>query len=234
MIQTPVRFKKGIAIELRKKGLSYSDIQNLINVPKSTIAYWLKGVKLSDDQVEKLKKKRSEIAKSNSQKRAAKILKKTEEIKKTSAEKIGSITQREFWLMGVVLYWRERFLTGSDHDLQKGVRFTSSDFNLIKLFLKWLQKIGKIKNEEIAFDIFLGENKKNIVEKIKNYWSKKTGFSKGCFPRVYFYKISKIKKTLKNRNIKKTNYGLLRIRVKASSMLARQIFGWIEGIKKSL
>ena len=217
MVQTPVRFKKGIATELRRKGLSYSDIQNSINVPRSTVAYWLKDVELSDEQTKKLKAKRSAVAKSNSEKRAARILRETEDIKRSSAKEIGGVTKRELWLMGIILYWR----FGNSSDLKKGVHFTTSDPELIKLFLNWLKEIGKIKEEEIAFDIFISKNRKDFLDKIKNHWSSITRFSRGHFTRVYFYKTHK----------SKSEFGLLRIRVKASSMLARQIAGWIGGIR---
>lgn len=226
MVQTPVRFKKGIAIELRKKGLSYSDIQNSINLPRSTIAYWLKDIELSDEQTEKLKAKRSAVAKANSGKRAARILHETEEIKDSAAKEIGGITKRELWLMGIMLYWK----FGNQSDLKKGLHFTNSDSDLVKLFLKWLTDIGKIRDEEIVFDIFLHKNQKDDMGEVINYWSKVTNFSKEHFSRFYFYKIGKPKK----RTVKRSKFGLLRVRVKASSMLARQMAGWIEGVQKCL
>jgi len=231
VVQTPVRFKKGIAIELRKKGLSYSEIKNSINIPRSTIAYWLKDIELSDEQVEKLKIKRSQVAKANIEKRVSRILLETEEIKTSSAKEIGGITKRELWLMGLMLYWRERFLTGNDSDVRKGVRFTSSDPDLIKLFLRWLQEIGKINDEELAFDIFISKDKRNLLDEARNFWSTVTGFSRGHFSRIYFYKSGK---SGKRKAIKRSEYGLLRIRVKASSMLARQIVGWISGARQRL
>ena len=218
MVQTPIRFKKGIAIELRRKGLSYSDIQNSINVPRSTIAYWLKDIELSDEQVKKLKAKRSQVAKANVGKRVSRISRETEEIKNSSAKEIGGITKRELWLMGIMLYW----IRGNNNDLKKGVNFTTSDPELARLFLKWLQNIGKIKDEEMAFDIFVSKDKKSSIDKIKSHWSSVTGFSGGHFSRVYFYKSGG------------SEFGLLRIKVKASSMLARQIAGWIRGVQKSL
>ncbi len=212
MVQTPIRFKKGIAIELRKKGLSYSEIKNSINIPKSTIAYWLKDVQLSELQTEKLKTRRSEVAKLNSEKRISKILKIIEDVKKSSVKDIKKISKRELWLMGIVLYWREK----NKNDFRKGVYFSSSNPALIKFFLKWLREIGKIKNEEITFDIFTGKNKKDI----STYWSEVTGFPEKCFSRVYVQKNG--------------SRGFLRIRVRASSMLARQITGWIERIYECL
>ena len=131
--------------------------------------------------------------------------------------------------MGVVLYWRERLLNKNDSDLKKGIRFTSSDPHLIKLFLKWLEDVGGIKNEEINFDIFIPEDKKRSLNEFVDYWADITGFTKSNFSRYYLQKV-KTKKL--KRNSKRTSHGLLRIRVKASSMLARQIAGWVNGVLK--
>lgn len=225
MVQTPIRFKKGIAIELRKQGLSYSEIKNSINIPKSTIAYWLKNVPLSEIQVEKLKTRRSETAKLNSEKRISKILKTIEDVKKSSAKNIKKISKRELWLMGIILYWREK----NKNDFRKGVYFSSSNPALIKFFLKWLKEIGKIKDEEILFDIFIKQGRKNKNKNISAYWSGITGFPEEYFSRVYAQR-----EAIRKRKITpKEHQGFLRIRVRASSMLARQISGWIEGIMLS-
>jgi len=58
VVQHIIRYKKGIAIELRKKGMSYLEIQNAINVPKSTVAFWIKDIKLTELQIQKLKNNR--------------------------------------------------------------------------------------------------------------------------------------------------------------------------------
>lgn len=218
MVQRVERYKKGIAIELRKKGFSYSEIETAINIPKSTIAFWIKDIKLTEPQIQKLKNRRIATARKNSQKRILKIKKETEEIKISSAKDISQITKRELWLMGIILYWKNN----SESDIRKGVRFASSDTHLIKLFLRWLKEVGKIKNEEISFDILMGNNKKERALNAIKHWAQITGFLECDFTRIYFQK----GKVLKNE------FGILRIRVKASSMLARQILGWINGIQE--
>lgn len=222
---------KDFAIELRKGGYSYSEIKKFSPVSKSTLSYWFRGLKLSEPQLARLKKKRIEGAQKGSRAKILKTAKAIEEIQKNSATDIGKISKRELWLMGIVLYWRERLLNKNDSDLKKGVRFTSSDPDLIKFFIKWLVDVGGIKNEEINFDIFLPEDKKNLLNSAVNYWAGITGFSKGSFSRYYLQKI----KTKKPKRVtKKSANGLLRIRVKASSMLARQISGWANGISGNL
>ena len=229
------KYKKNIVIDMRKKGFSYSEIQNSIHIPKSTIAYWLRDVKLTSLQIEKLKNKIITTAKTNSEKKKLKTRELIEKIKSSSSDDIGKISKRELWLMGIVLYWREKLLLNKDSDLKKGINFTSSDPYLIKLFLKWLKEAGEIKSDEILFDIFTKTNKIERINQAISYWSELTGASPEDFSRIYFKKLPR--KTDEKRSSlssRKSKFGLLRIRVRASSMLARQMAGWMRGISGSL
>jgi hypothetical protein len=238
MVHIKKNSSKDFAIELRKGGYSYSEIRKFSPVSKSTLSYWFRDIKLSEPQLARLKKKRIEAAQKGSRVKVLKTAKAIEEIQKNSAKDIGKISKRELWLMGLALYWRERLLNKNDGDLKKGIRFTSSDPHLIKLFLKWLVDVGGIKSEEINFDIFIPEDKKSLLNEFVDFWAETTGFSKSNFSRYYLQKIRitsrKIKSSQIKRNTKKATHGLLRVRVKASSMLARQISGWIRGINKIL
>ena len=237
VVQSLPKFKKDTAIDLRKKGFSYSEIGERLKTPKSTLSLWLRKVKLTESQVQKLKNRRLETAKDNSRKRILKTSRMIEKIKNSSSKDISQISKRELWLIGIILYWKERNASGSESDVRNGVRFTSSDPYLIKLFLKWLCNAGGVEDDELKFDIFLGEDKRESVEAVKEavvYWSKITGLPKDNFlQHIYFkrdvYKKSKQKKS--RETIRRSQFGLLRIRVKASSMLARQIAGWIRGVQ---
>lgn len=211
---------KNFAIELRKGGYSYSEIMKFCHVPKSTLSYWFQDIKLSEPQLNRLDKKRIEAAKKGTKSKILKTSKAIQEIQKNSAKEIGNISKRELWLMGITLYWRERLLNKHDDDLKKGVQFTSSDPALVKLFLRWLTDVGGIKNEEINFDIFICKNSQALLNEAVTYWADITDFSKSNFSRYYV--------------LKKSKKSLLRIRVKASSMLARQISGWANMISKFL
>ncbi len=223
------KYKKNIAIDMRKRGLSYSEIEDRIHVPRSTLSYWLKGLKLTEEQTEKLNKKRLDGMKRGFEKRISRTKKLIEEIRTSSAKSIKKISKKELWLMGIVLYWRERLLSGNESDLRKGVKFTTSDPYLVKLFLKWLRDIGQIKNEEIEFDILMPISDKGSINEAIAFWSDVTEFPEDSFRNVYFQKV-RPKRKRGGRISYKTKFGLLRTRVKASSMLARQIAGWVRGI----
>lgn len=224
MVQYLEHYKQNIAIEMRRRGFAYSEIENRLHVPKSTLSFWLKKIKLTPEQTKKLADKRIETLKANASKRVSKTERMIEEIKNSSAGDIREISKKELWLIGVILYWKN----GNKSDLRKGVHFSSSDSKMIKLFLRWLKEVGEIKDEEIKFDIFMkgrGKNKNDlaVIDAI-NYWSKIVEFPKDRFSSIYFQKA-------KNAKEDGQKIGFLRIKVVQSSMLARQIAGWIKGIQ---
>lgn len=221
MVQYGINQRKNLAMSLRRGGYSYSEIQKFVSVPKATLSYWFKDIKLSEAQLVRLQKKRDEAIQQGAEVRSKRVNEAIEKIERTSAKDIKDISKRELWLMGVMLYWRERV---SDRDVKKGVKFTSSDPYLIRIFLKWLMEVGQLGEADVLCDIFIDDDKKKAV----TYWSNVTGFPQAIFTRIY---VQKARKKRKKRNIKKAEFGLLRIRVKASSMLARQLSGWIKSIQ---
>ena len=72
MVYIKKNSSKDFATELRKGGYSYSEIKKFCSVPKSTLSYWFRDLKLSEPQLARLKKKRIEAAKRGSE---SKILK---------------------------------------------------------------------------------------------------------------------------------------------------------------
>lgn len=216
--------EKEKAIKLRKKGLSYSEILKQIPVAKSTLSLWLRSVGLSKRQKQRLTEKKLAAALRGAQARKDYRLAITKEIKDKAKKEIGSLSNRELWLIGTVLYWAE----GSKEKIKSPrLEFCNSDPFMIKLYLNWLSKILKIKNNKVVFEIFIHENHSNELNNVKKYWSSITGFSKSSFKNIYLKKHN-IKTNRKN--IGSNYHGLLKIRIKESSILNRKVAGWIEGI----
>ena len=214
--------QKTIVVGLRRQGFSYSEIQKELALPKSTIASWSQNVTMDVGHEQRLQQKRSATAQKNNALRKRRTAEAITAIKKSSSHDIRTISKRELWLMGITLYWKNISSTGR-------VQFTSAEPDLIKLFLRWLQEVGRLKKNEFLFDIFLGSDKQNIRDDAIGYWSKNTGFDTEHFSHVYL--LRRKKKRVVQRKRTTYQHGLLRIRVRASSLLARQIAGWIEGIK---
>lgn len=226
-VKTKLRKK---AVELRKKGWSYTEIQKEVSVSKSTLSLWLRDIKLSEDQKARLKEKSIANqrlgAKANRKKRISKTIK----LKKKARREVGRITEKELFYLGTVLYWAE----GSkqkEHNPSERVSFSNSDPFMVRIFLRWLFEVIGLQREKIDFSIYSHENIRDREKEIINYWSRITGFDEVKFDKIY-YKKSKKKNYRKKQG--KNYYGLLRITVKRSTDLNRKIAGWIEGICEEL
>ena len=176
------------AINLRRRGLSYSEILNKIPVAKSTLSSWLYSVGLSKKQKQRItEKKLLSIQKGGDAKRKQRILI-TQQIINQSKREIKNISKRELWLSGIMLYWAE----GSkekEYRPGSGVQFTNSDPQMIKLFLKWLLEIIKIDKNNIDFSIIIHENSKNSLRKVNNFGQIIQVLSKIIFQKFILKKI---------------------------------------------
>ena len=220
-----IKFKEK-AVLLRKQGLSYSEILKQIPVAKSTLSLWLREVGLSKKQSQKLTYNKLAASRKGGEARRKQRILLTQKIYNESINEISKISDRELWLLGIMLYWAEGSKEKDDKP-GSGVQFSNSDPEMVSLFLKWLVEVCKIPKKNIYFDIYIHENSKNNIDEVLKFWISSTGFSKDHFPHVYF-KTNKIKTNRKNIGDK--YFGLIKLRVRSSSVLNRRIAGWIKGV----
>lgn len=223
--------EKEKAIELRKQGLSYREILEIVPVAKSSLSLWLESVKLAADQQQRLTEKKRTSALRGSLKRKTDRMVLTKKIKDTARVQVGILSQRELFLIGVALYWAEGSKEKEHNNRASKVIFSNSDAYMIKVFLQWLLGCVKIPKEKIYFNIVLHENNKHRIEEVSNYWIRQTGFSKEDFGKIYFKKHNI---NTKRKNVSESYFGLLRLQVRESSTLNRKIQGWTEGIYGNL
>ena len=223
------KFKeKEKATKLRKKGFSYSEILKKIPVAKSTLSLWLRSVGLAKEQKQRLTEKKLAAAFRGAQARRIYRLTITKEIKNKARSEIGKLSNRELWLIGIALYWAEG-TKQKDYNISQKVKFSNSDPEMIKAFLKWLLDICSISKKDIHFRISLHKIAKNKLKTVQKYWSSVTGFKIDNFKGIDWKK-HKIYTKRKNRGEK--YFGLLNIYVRKSTNLNRKISGWTDGICK--
>ncbi|HAS80551.1 MAG: hypothetical protein UR25_C0001G0158 [Candidatus Nomurabacteria bacterium GW2011_GWE1_32_28] len=219
--------ERELAIKLRKEGKTYSEILSIVPVAKSTLSIWLQSVSLSKKQTQRITKERlAGSQRGGDAKRKQRIEKQNSIFSKAKSE-INSISKKELFLIGVVLYWAEGTKEKEYHP-DSGVAFSNMDPKMIILFLRWLDKICKIPKDMILFEIMVHERHQDRSDEVRRFWSKTTGFPISSFSRVYL-KRSKIKKT-NRRNVGKKYFGVLKIKVRKSSDLVRKIASWSEAI----
>ena len=129
--------------------------------------------------------------------------------------------------MGIMLYWAEGAKQRGSN-ISQGVEFSNSDPNMCKLFLKWLTYALRIPVDRIKLIIYVHESQKERANELLDFWSTLTGFSKDKFGKTCFTTTIYPRKNQRKDNGK--YYGQLKIKVKKSTDLNRQIAGWVEGI----
>lgn len=217
---------KSDAIRLRKMGLSYFEINDQLHVPKSTLAGWLKVIKLSASQKQRLFLKGVEARKKGSVALIESRIRRTTEIINKASNEIDLLNNKDLMLIGITLYWAE----GSKQwagNISKGVVFNNSDPKMIQVFLKWLRRCLNIPDDRIVFEIYIHKSHKKTIKELVSYWSQITKFPEINFKKVYF-KNNKIHTIRRNRGLDYS--GVLRISVRKSTDLSRQITGWVMGI----
>lgn len=209
------------------QGLTYSEILEQIPVAQSSISLWCRSVPLTFKQTKRIQKIRTEGIKNGALTRHNNAIKLKEDIILKSAGEISDISDRDLWLIGIALYWAE----GSKQKtktVSQGIKFTNSDPSMIKLFDIWLTKVIKIDPAIIDYEIYLHESMKQEKSRVISYWSKILEKPRAKFDRIY------LKKNIITKSYPKSDYkGVVRIVVKKSTNLNRQISGWQQGIVHS-
>ena len=178
------RFKdREKALELRKKGMSYSQIKKTLDVSKSTLSNWLKNYPLSKERIAELR--------DNNEVRIEKFretmrLKREIRLKVIYNEQkkiLLPLNKREIFIAGLFLYWGE----GSKFKISN-LAISNTNPNIIKFFIHWLDICFKVSRKKIKIDLHLYSDM-NINKEI-NYWSKTLRISLSQFSRPYIKKTS--------------------------------------------
>jgi hypothetical protein len=187
---------KDTALHLRRSGLSYGEILKKINIPKSTLAYWLRGMTLEEDQESALKsrvhdkQKRGRFSTAIAL-RARKVYREKATFEAAEKEFL-SYSSDPFFLIGVSLYWA--------HGGKKSghFQFTSSDPEMAILMIAWTEKYLLIPRNELKYRLFIRESYKD--QSILDFWATTLQIKKTLFQKP-IYTGSAGDTALKNRSI---------------------------------
>lgn len=214
--------EKEDSIKLRRKGFSIKEIANKIGVAKSSVSLWVRNIELNSEQIEILSKKVSgiKVVEKRRQTRLKNEKSKRQIILDKAEKQIEKISQKELWLMGVMLYWAEGGKT------QRGlVRFSNGDPEMIKIMMVFFRKICKVPEEKFRGYIHIHPHLDH--KKAEKYWSNITGISLKKFFKTYR------KTNISSKNKKNTlPFGVFDIYI-CDTKLFLKISGWAKGIFSS-
>jgi len=180
-------------------GKSYSEIEKLFGVPKSTTSTWfgktLKKPANRETMLNHLKRIRKFAA--------IKIRKKWKEIRREEDRAISDKVKSElstyplnnigfYKSMLSMLYWAE----GSKYEGVCGLQFVNTDPELIKFFIGLLRKCYNI--NERKFHIRIHIHYYHSINTVKKFWSNLLNVPLYQFGKIYIKKRSKTKRFRKN------------------------------------
>ncbi len=213
--------------DLRIAGKSINNIAKKLNLSKSTVSLWCSEMELSEDIKNMLRYKMIDAglkgrllgAETNKNKKLNAI----KESRKWAKNKIGYISNKEFFIANIALYWAE----GSKSDSSTGFIFVNSDPDMILFVYKWLTKFMMIPKNEIKPTLSVNHTHKERVNKILKFWSNLLNLPLDSFGNTYFVK-TPLRKLYDNHD----NYhGVMRLKVLKSTNLKYKVLALIDRLK---
>lgn len=214
-----------MARELRRHGESIREIAKKVGISRSSSSAWCRDILLTPEQTESLIQRDKDggakgrmISAELSKKRK---LTRINEDKKFGFEKVGSLSTRELFLVGVGLYWAE----GSKSLRTERFVFVNSDPKMIKLMIRWLRECIGVPEEDIVCRVGINEMHRERIVEVQNYWSNITGIPLSHFKNTSFKKV--VNKKIYDNYF--DHYGTLDLLVRKCTRLFYKILGSIEG-----
>jgi len=214
------------AVNLRKQGMSYSQIRQILKVSKSTLSYWLREFPLTEGKIRELQYKGWKKSEASREKfritMREKKEKRLQDIYRIQRAKIFPLNRRESFLAGLFLYWGEGTKCRMD-----GLSVSNSDPSVLKFFIYWLVKILNIPRDKIKVSLQLYNDMK--INREMKFWSKMLGIPLSQFIRPYIKKTSILRINHKGG----FGHGTCNIRINDVS-LAEKIFMSIKAVSDSI
>lgn len=214
-----------MAIQMRREGKTYNEINRLLGIPKSTLSGWFEGLKIPLIIKRQLwnnnQRKWAESITNYNKKRALDVFNRNNEIQRGISKEIGRLTKRELMLIGTALYWAE-----GDKKARWRCKFSNSDPGIIKIIMKFFRNVCKV--PENKFRAYVQIHPNIPEQKTKVFWSEISGIPSSQFDKT-LTSISKSSKFKRSPNT--LPYGTFNVRISDVNLVNR-IKGRILGLSK--
>lgn len=210
--------RRDLGQSLRRLGLSYREIQDVIPVAKGTLSEWCRDIPLSEPQMLTLAKRgANRLARAQvGAKLRQRSLARAEAIRASARDEARCLMNNPLWVAGVVAYWAEGAKRHNE------VIFSNSDPRMMKLFVTWAKTYLNISTDRLGISLHLHDGQDQAAA--RDFWSGVTGIPLAQFGKSFIKKEG----TGHRKNI--LYAGTARIRVTRSSNLLHRIKGWIDAV----
>ena len=162
---------------LRRIGLTYGEIRDLIPAPKATLSSWCRDIRLTEDQIEMIRSRTAPGSRSG-------IPVDTQWRRRQEVDRLKSdarIFARDhltdpFFVAGIVLYWGEGSKTHSDLSL------ANADPRALRLFVSWVRSFH---SPDADFVLRINLHAGNDEPAARAYWRDAIGLADPDFYRTF-------------------------------------------------
>jgi hypothetical protein len=205
---------------LRRLGLTYGEIRELIPVPKATLSDWCREIRLSDDQVEAIKERtgphsRVGIPVDTQWRRRQQI----DRIRCAARMSVSELIQDPLWVAGTVLYWAEGGKT------RRQLEMANTDHRVLKTFIAWTHRFH---DSEAALTLSLHLHEGNDETLARQHWGATLGLPNPTWSKSFI----KPKGTGHRKN--RLPFGVCRVYVHCSADAFERTMAWIGALSTSL
>jgi transcriptional regulator with XRE-family HTH domain len=209
------------ARELRLQGWTYDQIQVELGCSKSSISLWVRD--LPKPERTRTREEASAIARRGWEVTLRRREEERQNRKGLARDEIGSLTERELFLLGVGLYWAEGSKS-KPYARREKVIFVNSDQDMITLYLAWLDLLG-VGRERLRFHVMIHESAD--IEEAERFWADLVHVDVATLGKTILKRHNP--KTVR-KNVGEGYRGCLAVNVRQGAELYQRIEGWWAGI----
>lgn len=180
--------QKKQALDMRKRGMSYSQIKQKLKVSKSSLSTWLRNYPLSAERIAELRSRNPARIERFRNTMRVKREKSFDRVFQEVKSGIGKLSKRDTLIAGIFLYWGEG-TKSSDYETS----VSNTDPNVLKFFIRWLALFNVPKT---SLRVTLHLYRDMDIDKELAYWSKELNLPRTCFRKPY----------IKNSNLVDVSY----------------------------
>jgi hypothetical protein len=161
--------------DLRRLGLTYAEIMEMIPVKKSTLATWCREVKLSDEQYAAIKERTGSLAgipRDTNRGRRNEI----NAIRAQALTNAPILIHQPLWTAGTALYWGEGYKT------QSTLGMANAEPAALRLFMRWASVYH---GQPAEFTARLNIHANNDESKARQWWSAELGIDLRNFTKTF-------------------------------------------------
>ncbi len=171
--------RRELGQDLRRVGLSYREIAQLVPVSRGTLSGWCRDIVLCAEHRARLMELRPSViaVRDKAQRRRAASLTRAAGIRDAARAEAAFLIGEPTWLAGVVAYWAEGAKTSRE------LLFSNSDPDLITLFVDWTRAWLAVDPQRLSAKLHLHSGQDEHER--RQFWSRVSGIPVERFGKTF-------------------------------------------------